>query len=42
MKKLLEDFKKLDMPMRFALVGTLIALVGYFLEMVVIVISGMQ
>jgi len=32
MKKLLEDFKKLDMPMRFALVGTVIAMVGYFFE----------
>ena len=30
MKKLLEDFKNLDMSMRFALVGTVIAMVGYF------------
>ncbi len=30
MKKLLEDFKKLDMPMRFVLVGSAIAMVGYF------------
>ena len=30
MKKFLEDFKKLDMSMRFALVGTVIAMVGYF------------
>ena len=30
MKKFFEDFKKLDMPMRFALVGTVIAIVGYF------------
>jgi hypothetical protein len=30
MKKLLEDFKKLDMPTRFIMVGTPIAMVGYF------------
>ena len=30
MKKLLEDFKILDMPARFIMVGTLIAIVGYF------------
>ena len=30
MKKFFEDFKKLDMSMRFALVGTVIAMVGYF------------
>lgn len=30
MKKFLEDFKKLDMSMRFVLVGTVIAMVGYF------------
>ena len=34
MKKLFEDFKKLDMPMRFALVGTVIAMVGYFFGVV--------
>ncbi|MDC1096717.1 hypothetical protein OAS47_05335 [Pelagibacteraceae bacterium] len=30
MKKFLEDFKKLDMPARFIMVGTLIGMVGYF------------
>ena len=30
MKKLLEDFKKLDMPARFIMVGTPMAIVGYF------------
>ena len=30
MKKLLEDFKKLDMPARFIMVGTPMAMVGYF------------
>ena len=30
MKKLLEDFKKLDMSARFIMVGTPIAMLGYF------------
>ena len=30
LKKFFEDFKTLDMPMRFALVGTAIGMVGYF------------
>ena len=30
MRKLLEDFKKFDMPARFIMVGTLIGMVGYF------------
>ena len=30
MKKFLEDFKKLDMSARFIMVGTPIAMLGYF------------
>ena len=30
MKKLLDDFKKLDMSARFIIVGTSIAMFGYF------------